>query len=98
MADGSGIVDVVTSNGITGFINVIVPILFGLFGWVLKALWMAVKDLQADDKQLSEKVNSIEVMVAGDYVRRDELASMFDRLMERLDKIDDKLDGKADKH
>ncbi len=81
----------------TAAINVLAPLAFALFGWILKALWTAVTDLQKADKDLTRKVNSIEVMVAGDYIKRDEMSHMFNQLMLRLDKIEDKLDGKADK-
>ena len=34
-------------------------------GFLLNAVWQAVKDLQTTDKVLAEKVSSIEVLVAG---------------------------------
>jgi len=68
-----------------------------LIGFLLNAVWQAVKDLQAADKVLSEKVGSIEVLVAGDYVRKDEFMSQMNALFAKLDKIEDKLDKKADK-
>ena len=68
-----------------------------LIGFLLNAVWQAVKDLQAADKVLSEKVGNIEVLVAGDYVRKDEFMSQMNALFTKLDKIEDKLDKKADK-
>ena len=37
-----------------------------LIGFLLNAVWQAVKDLQTADKELVGKVSEIEVLVAGD--------------------------------
>ena len=68
-----------------------------LIGFLLNAVWQAVKDLQNADKVLADKVGSIEVLVAGDYVKKDEFMSQMNALFAKLDKIDDKLDKKVDK-
>lgn len=68
-----------------------------LIGFLLNAVWQAVKDLQTADKVLSDKVGSIEVLVAGDYIRRDDFERTIEALFKKLDKIEDKLDKKVDK-
>lgn len=68
-----------------------------LIGFLLNAVWQAVKDLQNADKQLVEKVSQIEVLVAGAYVKKDEFSASIVALFAKLDKIEDKLDRKADK-
>lgn len=68
-----------------------------LIGFLLNAVWQAVKDLQTADKALAEKVGGIEVLVAGAYVKKDEFAHTIEALFKKLDKIEDKLDTKADK-
>lgn len=68
-----------------------------LIGFLLNAVWQAVKDLQTADKQLAVKVGEIEVLVAGAYVKKDEFADSIRALFAKLDKIEDKLDRKADK-
>ena len=68
-----------------------------LLGFVVKAMWDAVKDLQASDKDLADKVSKIEVLVAGEYVKKDEFNSIMLRIFEKLDHIENKIDGKADK-
>jgi len=78
-------------------INYLIGAVSLLFGWVLRVVWGAVKDLQAADIKLSEKVNKIEVLVAGEYVTREEFGKSVDRLMAKLDSIENKLDQKADK-
>lgn len=69
----------------------------GLIGFLLNSVWQAVKDLQVADRDIINKVSSIEVLVAGAYVRREELTRITTALFEKLDRIEDKLDGKADK-
>jgi tetrahydromethanopterin S-methyltransferase subunit G len=72
--------------------------LFGMiFGFMLKTVWQAVKDLQTSDKELVEKVNSIEVLVAGHYVKQDEFNRLSDAIFKKLDRIEEKLDKKEDK-
>lgn len=69
----------------------------GLIGFLLNAVWQAVKDLQKADKDLTAKVAEIEVLVAGAYVKKDDLSKLSDAIFAKLDRIEDKLDGKVDK-
>lgn len=78
-------------------INWIIAGFGGLIGFLLKATWDAVKDLQSADKELTEKVAGIEILVAGDYVRKAELNDMQRELFSKLDRIEEKIDKKADK-
>lgn len=68
-----------------------------VMGFLLNSIWQAVKDLQRADKELSDKVAAIEVLVAGDYVKKDDFTQMTNALFVKLDKIEDKIDRKADK-
>lgn len=68
-----------------------------LIGFLLNAVWQAVKDLQKSDQALVQKVGELEVLVAGDYVRKEELQDSIKALFAKLDKIEDKIDRKADK-
>lgn len=68
-----------------------------LLGFLLKAVWDAVKDLQSSDKDLADKVSKIEVLVAGEYVKKDDFDRIMFRLFEKLDHIEAKIDKKADK-
>lgn len=63
----------------------------------MKVLHESVRDLQESDKKLAEKVSQIEVLVAGNYVRRDDFDKSVEAIFRKLDRIEDKLDGKADK-
>lgn len=68
-----------------------------LIGFLLNAVWQAVKDLQAADKELATKVSEIEVLVAGAYVKKDDFNELSKAIFAKLDRIEDKLDGKVDK-
>lgn len=68
-----------------------------LIGFLLNAVWQAVKDLQVADKELAGKVSGIEVLVAGDYVKKEEFSNTVTALFTKLDRIEDKIDKKADK-
>lgn len=67
---------------------------FGILG---KIMWDSYKELKKTDKELAEKVGNIEVLVAGQYVKRDDFDRVAQAIFAKLDKISDKLDNKADK-
>ena len=58
---------------------------------VCKWLWAAHKDLQAADKELAEKVSKMEVLVAGQYITRDEFERAVQRIFDKLDHIEMKI-------
>lgn len=78
-------------------INIGFAALGTMAGWILNRLWTSVDNLQVQDQRLAEKVQTIEVLVAGHYVQRGELADLSVRLFAQLERIEGKLDGKADK-
>ena len=49
------------------------------------------------DQTLADKVARIEVLVAGEYVKKDEFERAIERLFDKLDHIEMKIDQKADK-
>jgi len=77
-------------NWVFGLIN----IGFGILG---KIMWDSYKDLKKTDKELAEKVGNIEVLVAGQYVKREDFQTVTNQIFAKLDKILDKLDQKVDK-
>jgi len=77
--------------------NIAVGLIAFLGGWVLNNLKESIRSLQTSDSDLATKVQAIELLVAGSYVKRDDLDKMTTALFAKLDKIESKLDGKADK-
>lgn len=71
---------------------------FGLIAsFILKAIWDDIKSLQRDDTSLRQQMSNLNLLVAGSYVKREDLESLTHALFSKLDKIEDKLDKKADK-
>ena len=68
-----------------------------ILGFLLNAVWQAVKDLQKTDMELTKRVSEVEVLVAGKYVTRDEFNGHMGELFRKLEIISEKIDRKADK-
>lgn len=77
--------------------NIAVALVGALGGYVLKSISSRLESLQKSDESLAEKVQKIEVLVAGEYVKHTDLEKLSTALFAKLDKISDKLDSKADK-
>lgn len=78
-------------------INIGIGLIGTLGGWVLNSLKGSIEALQKADANLTAKVQEIEVLVAGQYVKRDDLDKLTSALFTKLDRIEVKIDGKADK-
>jgi hypothetical protein len=77
--------------------NIAVALVAFLGGWVLNSLKDSISQLKKTDGELADKVQHIEVLVAGSYVKRDDLDKLANALFTKLDRIELKVDGKADK-
>lgn len=78
-------------------INIAIGLVGALGGWVLNNLKSSIDELRKQDSLLADKVQHIEVLVAGTYVKRDDMEKLGDALFAKLDKIENKLDNKVDK-
>jgi cytoskeletal protein RodZ len=78
-------------------INLAISGVAAVIGWFLRVVWEQQQELRKETSDLAQKVNSIEVLVAGQYVRRDELGQALNRIDAKLDSIASKLDTKMDK-
>ena len=77
--------------------NIAIAIAGGLGGWLLNNLRDSIKSLQDADTALTKNVQAIELLVAGNYVKRDEMEKLSTAIFAKLDRIESKLDGKADR-
>ena len=77
--------------------NILIGFVMTVFGWFLRVSWDSLKSLQEQDRSLADKVARIEVLVAGEYVKKDEFDRAIERLFDKLDHIEMKIDQKADK-
>lgn len=78
-------------------INIAIGLCGALGGYVLNGLKDSIHALHKADTDLTSKVQSIEVLIAGDYVRHDALDRLTTAIFAKLDRIENKLDGKQDK-
>lgn len=76
--------------------------LFGIVGALLGVLYANMRsEIKKQDEILEElvkEVHELDKVVAGKYVMRDELKEYMKEIKGDLEKIFDKIDGKADKH
>lgn len=77
--------------------NIGIGLISTMLGWWLNNVWASLKELQAADRELAEKVASIEILVAGQYVTRDEFNNVLSQVFSKLDRIIEKLNEKADR-
>lgn len=77
--------------------NVLFALVGVLGGWWMKAMWEAIKNLEQADKMLNASVGDLKVLVAGQYVKQESFDKLSQAIFNKLDRIEDKLDGKADK-
>ena len=70
--------------------NIAFAALGTLAGFFMKVIWDANTTLRKD-------VTDMERSIKDNYVRRDDFRDTMHALFEKLDRIENKLDGKADK-
>lgn len=70
------------------YFNILLGLVAFLGGWWMKAIWQSIKDLQTTDNQLLVKVNSIEILIAGQYARREELEKLSNSIIAKLDRLE----------
>ena len=78
-------------------INALVGFLVAVVSFVLRRIFEVLSSLQKRDMELVEKVNHIEVVLAGQYVSRQQFDGAMALVFEKLDKISEKLSQKADR-
>jgi hypothetical protein len=71
-------------------INIAIPLATSVFGWLLRTVWQANKELRDDMKVLRESLPAT-------YVRRDDFKDHARRIEDVLTRIEIKLDAKADR-
>ncbi|MBI1425776.1 MAG: hypothetical protein GC149_20310 [Gammaproteobacteria bacterium] len=68
-----------------------------LTGWVFKMVFSSIKDVENNHKLLVKSLSDHKLHAAETFATKQDVRDGFDRVMTKLDKIDEKLDGKADK-
>lgn len=78
-------------------INSLLGIASCVLGWILKVVWDSLQALKRADDALASKVAAIEVLVAGQYVTRDEFHGVIAQLHAKLDRVLEALNKKVDR-
>lgn len=78
-------------------INAIIGGFAAAGAFLLRVIWEGLRELQKADVDLAAKISEIQLLVAGNYVKKDELDGIIKALFAKLDKIEDKLDKKVDR-
>lgn len=71
-------------------INIVAGTALGVAGWFARQMWGAVSDLRGDLSRLREELPKT-------YITKDDFKDAVRDLRELLERIDSKLDRKADK-
>lgn len=71
-------------------INITAGLVLSAMGWFARQLWEAVQRLQTD-------LHRLEVQLPERYTPRNEFVAAMEKVSSGLQRIYDKLDGKADK-
>jgi CHASE3 domain sensor protein len=79
------------------FINAVIGGFAAAVAFILRVVWEGLRELQKADVELTAKISGIQLLVAGNYVKKDEVDVIVKALFAKLDKIEDKLDKKVDR-
>lgn len=77
--------------------NVVVGGFGFLAGILITNIWKEIKQVQRNERETVNRIASIEVLVAGNYVSKEEFTHVMDKLFKKMDEINEKLNTKADK-
>lgn len=78
-------------------INTLIALVAFFGGVWVKSISESLREMKLTDAQLADKVQGIEILVAGQYAKREEIDNLSRALFAKLDRIEQKLDGKVDK-
>ena len=78
--------------------NALIGVGLVVLGWMLRSLSESIRDLRKEDQALAEKVSELGKEMAVDYVHKSDLRELSAAIFKKLDRIEDKLDGKVDRH
>ena len=76
--------------------NIALTVAMFLFGFIIRTLWAKVMNSK-EHSELHARISNVELLVAKNYVERKEYRDFSNRIMDKLDRIESKLDGKADR-
>lgn len=79
-------------------INALFTVCGVLIGWMINGIKESIKNARNDHTALNTKVQAIELLVVGNYVKHEDLNALSNAIFAKLDRIETKVDQKMDKH
>jgi len=90
------------------FINVVFTLMTFLGGWVLKVVFSGIKELKdeqedlregrrEDYRELSERMHNVALSMPEKFVSKDDFNTFSERMIDRFDRLDEKIDTLAKK-
>ena len=70
--------------------------LLSAISFILKVIWDGLRELQKADVELTGQIGRVRLMMSDSYIKKEDFDRMANALFAKLDKIENKLDGKAD--
>ena len=77
--------------------NAAVSLACMLGGWILNTIRQDIMQVSQAQQETARKVAHIEVLVVGDYVKREELNASINKLEAKIDRLSDALESGFDK-
>jgi hypothetical protein len=77
--------------------KIVVGVCGALGAFVLNNINSRIERQASADAELAKDLQKVELLVAGEYVRREDMKTLSDAIFSKLDRIENKLDGKMDK-
>jgi hypothetical protein len=71
------------------FLNILLGLVSFFGGWLFKEIWGKLKELQAVDTSMIDKLAKVEIIIASDYVRKRELEKAMDTIIAKLEKLEE---------
>lgn len=56
--------------------------------WIFKTMWSSIDGLKVENSALKAKINAIELDMARNYTRKDEIDTALSRIMEKVSRIE----------
>lgn len=78
-------------------INIVVGVAGALSVFVLTAIWSRLGKLEKADTNLALEISKIHVLVAGEYIKRTEIAPQLDKIYDTLENIRIELGRKVER-
>lgn len=77
--------------------NIVVAIAGAVSVFILYAVWSKLNELEKSDTELTKEISKIHVLVAGEYVKKTEIAPQLTEIFQELKGIRHDLSTKAER-